>query len=91
MTEDDAYRKAKERVGELRKFYQTLAAYLLVNTFLAVINYIFTPGFWWVFFIIFFWGIGILVQAYRIFVKNQFLDEEWEERKIQEIMAKGKK
>ncbi|MBT8508413.1 histidine kinase [Methanomicrobiaceae archaeon CYW5] len=91
MTEDEAYRKAKKRVEEIRGFYLALAAYLLVNAFLAVINYLFTPGFWWVLFVAFFWGIGIIVQAYRVFAKNRFLGEEWEERKIREIMEKEKK
>jgi uncharacterized membrane protein len=91
MTEDEAYRKAKEQVREIREFYQALAAYIGVNAFLVVINYIFTPGFWWVFFVIFFWGLGIIVQAYRVFGKRRWFSEEWEERKIREIMEKDKK
>jgi len=36
-----------------------------------------------------FWGIGVLIHASKVFVlKGKFLGEEWEEKKIREIMEK---
>jgi len=39
-----------------------------------------------------FWGIAILLHASRVFVlRGRFLGEEWEEKKIRELMEKEEK
>jgi hypothetical protein len=36
-----------------------------------------------------FWGLAILLHASRVFVlRSKFLGEEWEEKKIRELMEK---
>ena len=49
--------RAAERVDRKIKFYRNFISYVLVNAFLALINFLFTPQYWWVLFPIFFWGI----------------------------------
>ena len=46
--------RAEERVERKIKFYKNLQAYIVVNAFLAVINWLFIPEFWWVAFPLFF-------------------------------------
>jgi hypothetical protein len=38
----------------------------------------------------FFWGIGLVAHGFSVFVPQWFLGNDWEERKIKEIMEKEK-
>ena len=86
---DEKYEKAKKRVEELRKFYGNLVTYAVINVMLIIINLVTSPGSLWFYWVTIFWGIAILLHASKVFVlKGKFLGEEWEERKIKEIMEK---
>ena len=89
----DSIRELAEKRADAKiKFYKNFKAYIIVNAFLAVINFIFTPDFWWVLFPVFFWGIGVLVDFLKAFVfADKFDTEEYRERKIQEEMEKLRK
>ncbi|KAF5068989.1 2TM domain-containing protein [Methanobacterium aggregans] len=91
MDETERYERAKQRVGELRDFYNHLTAYIIVNTVLAIVNIVTTPGSWWFYWVSIFWGIGLLMHGVSVFVKRGILSEDWEERKIREMMEKDKK
>ena len=80
---------AEQRVDAKIKFFKNFKAYVIVNAFLAVINFIFTPDFWWVLFPVFFWGIGVFVDFLKAFVfMDKFDTEAYREQKIQEEMDK---
>lgn len=83
------YLRAKERVTELKKFYSGLINYVVVISVLAAINYYIDewryPWFLWA---AFGWGIGIIIQAFKLFVRNPLFSKKWQERKIQEFMDK---
>ena len=80
---------AEKRADNKIKFYKNFIVYVIVNAFLAVINWLFTPEFWWVLFPVFFWGIGVFVKFLKAFVfVSKFDSEEYRERKIQEEMEK---
>jgi uncharacterized protein YhhL (DUF1145 family) len=86
---DERYEKAKKRVKELKKFYRNLVTYVVINIILIIINLVTSPGSLWFYWVTIFWGIAILLHASKVFVlKGKFLGEEWEERKIKEIMEK---
>ena len=86
---DEKYEKAKKRVEELRKFYGNLVTYAVINVMLIIINLVTSPGSLWFYWVTIFWGIAILLHASKVFIlKGKFLGEEWEERKIKEIMEK---
>ncbi len=86
---DEKYEKAKKRVEELKKFYGNLVTYGVINVILIIINLVTSPGSLWFYWVTIFWGIAILLHASKVFVlKGKFLGEEWEERKIKEIMEK---
>lgn len=83
---------AERRADAKIEFYKSFTIYLIVNAALAVVNYIFTPEFWWVVFPVFFWGIGIAVEFLKAFVfSSRFDSKEYRERKIQEEMEKLRK
>ena len=89
MMNDEKYEKAKKRVEELRKFYGNLVTYTVINVILIIINLVTSPGSLWFYWVTIFWGIAILLHASKVFVfRGKFLGEEWEEKKIKEIMEK---
>ena len=88
---DNLYKRAEEIVEKKIKFYKNLQAYIIVNAFLAIINWFFTPEFWWVLFPMFFWGIGVLKDFLIAYVFVDKFTEDYRERKIQEEMDKLRK
>ena len=87
---DNLRTRAEDIVEKKIKFYRNLQAYLIVNAFLAVINWFFTPEFWWVLFPMFFWGIGVLKDFLMAFVFVNKFSDDYRERKIKEEMEKLK-
>ena len=85
---DNLYKRAEEIVEKKIKFYKNLQAYVIVNAFLAIINWFFTPEFWWVLFPVFFWGIGVFKDFLMAFVFVDKFSDDYRERKIQEEMMK---
>ncbi|MBW1689588.1 MAG: 2TM domain-containing protein [Deltaproteobacteria bacterium] len=64
----------------------------LCSIVLIIINLVTSPGSLWFYWVTIFWGIAILLHASRVFVlRGRFLGEEWEEKKIRELMEKEEK
>ena len=81
--------EAEKRVDAKIKFYKSFIIYITVNAFLAIINAICTPQFWWVLFPAFFWGVGVFAKFLNAFIiVDKFDTAEYRERKIQEEMVK---
>lgn len=87
-TQDPAYEKAKKRVGEIKDFWTHVATFVSVSIFLTFIDLIGGDGLDWVYWVYFGWGIGLLAHAFGVYGPDNFFGKEWEERKIQELMAK---
>ena len=89
MMNNHKYEAAKERVKELKDFYNNLISYITINIVLIIINLITNPRYLWFRWVTIFWGIGILLHASKVFLyKGKFLGKDWEEKKIKEIMGK---
>ena len=89
---DEKYERAKRRVEELKKFYANLVTYTVINVILIIINLVTSPGSLWFYWVTIFWGAAILLHASKVFVlRGKFLGEEWEEKKIKELMEKDRK
>ena len=83
---DESYVRARNHVEELKGFYYSLLSYCLVIPFLIFINYRTSWQFQWFWFPALGWGLGLTIQAFRVFVNNGAFGRKWEERKIQEFM-----
>lgn len=80
---------AEKRVERKIKFKRNLYSYIFVNIILAIVNLVFTQEYWWFLWVVFFWGIGVLVDFLKAYVLfDKFDSEEYRERKIQEEMEK---
>ena len=85
--ENTKYRRAKERVEEIRKFYGKVASAMVTITIVASINYYFNE--WrnaWFLWVVFGLSISLFFKANKIFNLNPFMGRDWEERKIQEFL-----
>ena len=88
MDEKEKYYQAKKQVQEIKGFYAHLATFILVNTFLFILNFMYSPYNWWFYWPLFGWSIGLAFHALGVFGKNMFFGKDWEEKKIKEIMEK---
>lgn len=86
--ENSKYVRAVKRVEKLKEFYQNIASYCIVIPFLIFINLRFSPGFYWFWFPMFGWGIGLTFHFLEVNNYNVFLGKNWEEKKIEELMKK---
>ncbi|SDU03238.1 2TM domain-containing protein [Polaribacter sp. Hel1_33_78] len=93
--------KAKLRIAEIKKFYEHVVIYILVNLFLTFIwsfsfkligNFIasnqFDVGDFTHIPIWLIWGIFLGLHALKTFGFSHILGKDWEERKIDEFMKK---
>ena len=88
--ENSKYLLAVERVEKLKKFYSSLASFVIVMPFLIFINLSYIPYFQWFWFPLFGWSIGLLSQLLEANNYNIFLGKNWEEKKIKELMNDSK-
>lgn len=88
--DDEAYVRAKQKVDTIRSFYVNLIFYCIINTVFIYINVIYSPEFYWFWFPLIGWGIGLAIHGMSAFIKSPIFDKEWEERKIRQLMDKEK-
>jgi Na+/melibiose symporter-like transporter len=84
----EAYQRARRRVGEIRGFYSNLFSYLVIVTFLAVVNLLTDRTYFWFLWVAAGWGVAVAFHAYATFANHGPFGREWEERKIREIMER---
>ncbi len=85
------YKKAAKRVKQLKEFYSHVQSYIWVNALLFLINFVTSRGTWWAYYTLVFWGIGLLFHAASVYVFDRdTFDQDWEDKKIQELMNKNK-
>ena len=86
INENIAYNKAKKEVENLKGFYANATIYVVIISALVYINLRYTPEFYWFFFPMFGWGIGVVFHAVGV----MGFGKSWEEKKIKEFMSKEK-
>ncbi|WP_297983953.1 2TM domain-containing protein [uncultured Chryseobacterium sp.] len=79
-----AYEKAAKRVEELKGFYGNLISYCIFIPFLFFVNYMTSPKYWWAFWPMFGWGIGVVAHAIQVFG----IGRDWEEKQIRKYMQR---
>lgn len=84
------YELAKQRVSDIKKFYNDLIGYVVVNIVLFIIDYFTSPGHWWFYWVALIWGALLIGHAVKVFAFGGIGSKKWEEDKIKEIMDKEK-
>lgn len=86
-SQDKAYERAKKRVKEIKGFYGNLISYCTVIPFLIFVNLYTQNHYYWFWWPLLGWGVGVASHAFQVFG----IGISWQEKKIQEIMDKQKK
>jgi uncharacterized oligopeptide transporter (OPT) family protein len=68
MENPEAYQTAKKRVDAKLGFYIHLAAYVVINILLIIINLSTSPQYLWFKWPLIGWGVGIFFHALGVFV-----------------------
>lgn len=91
MTDDDevALRRRAERRADAKIAFRThFLTYVLVNAGLAAINYVTSPGDWWVVWPMFGWGIGLFAHGVATFVETGDMRERQIEKELRRLRAR---
>ena len=94
IQKDERYFAAQKRVKSIKGFYIHFTVYVFVNIVLSIQIYLNTQNDFWrweSFSPALFWGVGILAHGTSVFGSNLLFGNNWEERKIKELMEKDKK
>ena len=89
MRHEEALRRARKRVKDIRSFYISASMYAIVIPTLWAFNLI-GGGKIWAHWATIGWGIGLTVHGLSVFAGRSFFGSEWEEKKVEEIMAREK-
>jgi len=89
MRHEEALHRARKRVKEMRSWYISAALYAVVIPSLWIINLV-GGGNLWAHWPTMGWGIGLTVHGLSVFAGRSFFGSEWEEKKVEEIMAREK-
>ncbi|WP_034059519.1 2TM domain-containing protein [Lacinutrix jangbogonensis] len=89
---EEAYLRAKKKLGKIMGFYWHLLSYVVINIFiLYVISKNLNGDKFWsfnVFSTVIFWGIGMVFHFLGVFGPNFMFGKAWEKRKINEFLEK---
>ena len=77
------YRKAREKVARMKRFYKHLSTWMFTSIFLFVLFIFLRMPPWITMVVIAGWGIGVAAEAAEVF-GFPGMDKSWEERKIRE-------
>lgn len=82
------YSNAKKKVRTIKGFYANLTSYITVIVTLLIINLATSPQYLWFLWPALGWGIPLALHGITVFNLTPFLGEDWEQRKVQELMDK---
>lgn len=85
------YQEAKNRVKKKKKFRDNLSSFIVWGGAMLFINLFITRGYMWSLWVIFFWGLSVLKEAFDIYGLPGGNSEDWEEREIQKEMERIKR
>ncbi|WP_116787291.1 2TM domain-containing protein [Flavobacterium psychrotrophum] len=86
--EQDAYKRARKKVREIKGFYINVVCYCTIIPILIYVNLTFVPEFHWFWFSALGWGTGLMFHGFSAFGIVPGFSKDWEERKLREFMEK---
>ena len=89
------YENATKTVKKIKGFYSHLLVYIVINIMIFIVNVQSLDkgesyGSFKNFSTAIFWGIGLAAHGLSVFGPNFVLGQNWEEKKIKELMEKEK-
>ena len=84
----DLRKEAERRVDAKIEFQENLYKYLIVNVILATISILFLQSFWLLFFVMFFWGIGLLDKFFKAYSFMDIVSPNYRKNMINKELSK---
>lgn len=90
-------KEVREHVRKLRRFYTDVFVYLIINSLFILIWAISSVDYFWPFWSIIGWGIGLGFHAFSVGLIPQmieqvpFLTTEWEDEEVHRIVERRQK
>ena len=85
MSDTERYEKARTKVKARFDFYTHLGVYVVIITFLALLNFILSPGRYWVIWPMVFWGLAVVLHGVSALLTSR--KEELIESQIQKELS----
>lgn len=76
------------QVRAIKGFYVHAAQYVLVITFLVILNLVVTPHYFWAIYPMLGWGVGVAFHGLRVFDKIPLLTGDWEKREVEKRLGR---
>ena len=80
---------AMRHVANLKEFYLRAICYVLIVGFLAVVNWMISPGYYWVVWVALGWGLALALKAVRVFELVPFLGANWEKKQVEKRLGRS--
>lgn len=87
LLHQEALRRARKQAKEIRAFYISASMYAIIIPLLWILN-LTIGGKIWAIWATIGWGIGLTVHGLSVFAGRSFFGTEWEEKKVEELMAR---
>ena len=87
LERQDALRRARKKVREIRSFYVSASMYAIIIPSLWILNLV-MGGKIWAHWPMIGWGIGLSIHGLTVFSGSSFFGTKWEEKKVEELMAR---
>lgn len=75
-SEERIKEEVKKRIKERRDFFSHLMIFVLINSFLIILNFNVSPDYKWFIWPLLIWTIGITIHFFKIFVIRNRITEE---------------
>jgi sensor histidine kinase YesM len=85
--QQEALRRAQKQVREIRSFYVSAALYAVMIPIFWIVN-LMTGDRIWAHWPMIGWGVGLTIHGMSVFASGTFFGAAWQERKVEEIMAR---
>ncbi len=79
---------ALARVRRIKGFYWHVVEYVVIVGFLAVVNLLTFPRYFWAGWVAISWGLGLALHGLRVFDRIPFLNAEWEKRTVERYLGR---
>lgn len=90
--------EARVYVASIQGFYRDILTYCVVNLIFILIWILAGAGYFWPFWVMFGWGIGLFVQAFmlkliprveQLQMHLPFLNPQWEKEQVKKLMEQS--
>ena len=89
----EQYEYARRRINQKKGVLHHLTYFLVGSIIILILNPVLGYGdqFFikdWYIWVLLIWGAIFLLHVFNVFIKNKFMDKEWEDRQLEKLKAK---